>query len=154
MLFFKTKKPILNEKRNESQDNVDLQIINKMNQEFAISLDLKETLNTALQIIITRLNAQAANVFLINNKTKKFMKLKPIANNQTELHLNGNVFFFSYETPVAARVGVKYFKTEQKFSVTTSRHINKWLEDVKCETKPQSFFDEACSYAQIDVKLT
>ena len=72
MLFFKTKKPILNEKRNEAQDNVDLQIINKMNQEFAVSLDLKETLNTALQIIITRLNAQAANVFLINNKTKKF----------------------------------------------------------------------------------
>ena len=72
MLFFKTKKPILNEKRNEAQDNVDLQIINKMNQEFAIYLDLNETLNTALQIIITRLNAQAANVFLINNKTKKF----------------------------------------------------------------------------------
>ena len=37
MLFFKTKKPILNETRNEAQDNVDLQIINKMNQEFAIS---------------------------------------------------------------------------------------------------------------------
>ena len=72
MLFFKTKKPILNETKNEAQDNVDLQIINKMNQEFAISLDLKETLNTALKIIITRLNAQAANVFLINNKTKKF----------------------------------------------------------------------------------
>ena len=72
MLFFKTKKPILNETRNEAQDNVDLQIINKMNQEFAISLDLKETLNTALKIIITRLNAQAANVFLINTKTKKF----------------------------------------------------------------------------------
>ena len=54
MLFFKTKKPILKETRNEAQDNVDLQIINKMNQEFAISLDLKETLNTALKIIITR----------------------------------------------------------------------------------------------------
>ena len=72
MLFFKTKKPILSEVREETQDNVDLQIINKMNQEFAISLDLKVTLNTALQIIITRLNAQAANVFLINNITKKF----------------------------------------------------------------------------------
>ena len=72
MLFFKTKKPILNETKNEAQDNVDLQIINKMNQEFAISLDLKETLNTALKIIITRLNAQAANIFLINNKAKKF----------------------------------------------------------------------------------
>ena len=31
MLFFKTKKPVLNETRNEAQDNVDLQIINKMN---------------------------------------------------------------------------------------------------------------------------
>ena len=72
MLFFKTKKPILNEKRNEAQDNIDLQIINRMNQEFAISLDLNETLNTALKVIVTRLNAQAANIFLINNKTKKF----------------------------------------------------------------------------------
>jgi len=44
MLFFKTKKPILSEVREETQDNVDLQIINKMNQEFAISLDLKRNL--------------------------------------------------------------------------------------------------------------
>ena len=72
MLFFKSKKPILNETRSDTQDNVDLQIINKMNQEFAISLDLSETLKTALQIIIARLEAQAANVFLINNKIKKF----------------------------------------------------------------------------------
>ena len=72
MLFFKSKKPVLSENRNEAQDNVDLQIINKMNQEFALSLDLNETLNTALQIIIARLNAQAANIFLINEKLKKF----------------------------------------------------------------------------------
>ena len=72
MLFFKSKKPILKETRSDTQDNVDLQIINKMNQEFAISLDLSETLKTALQIIIARLEAQAANVFLINNKIKKF----------------------------------------------------------------------------------
>ena len=72
MLFFKSKKPILNETRSDTQDNVDLQIINKMNQEFAISLDLSETLKTALQIIIARLEAQAANVFLINNKPVKF----------------------------------------------------------------------------------
>ena len=72
MLFFKSKKPILNETRSDTQDNVDLQIINKMNQEFAISLDLSDTLKTALQIIIARLEAQAANIFLINNKIKKF----------------------------------------------------------------------------------
>ena len=72
MLFFKSKKPVSPEKTSESQDNIDLQIMNKMNQEFAISLDLNETLNTALQVIIERLNAQAANIFLINNSTKKF----------------------------------------------------------------------------------
>ena len=72
MLFFKTKKPNIEDNRNASQDNVDLQIMNKMNQEFAISLDLNETLNTALKVIIERLNAQAANIFLINNSTKKF----------------------------------------------------------------------------------
>ena len=73
MLFFKSKKPILNETRSDTQDNVDLQIINKMNQEFAISLDLTETLKTTLQIIITRLEAQAANVFLINTKLSFFI---------------------------------------------------------------------------------
>ena len=72
MLFFKTKKPMSNEAEKQARDHNDLQIINKMNQEFAISLDLKETLNTALKIIIERLNAQAANVFLINDSTKKF----------------------------------------------------------------------------------
>jgi len=80
------------------------------------------------------------------------MKLKPIANNQTELHINGNIFFFSYETPVAARIGGEYFKTDEKFSVTTSRHINKWVENVKCSPQPQSFFDKVFS-VPIDKKL-
>jgi sigma-B regulation protein RsbU (phosphoserine phosphatase) len=72
MLFFKSKKPIPAENTSKSQDNIDLQIMNKMNHEFAMSLDLNETLNTALKVIIERLNAQAANIFLINNTTKKF----------------------------------------------------------------------------------
>jgi sigma-B regulation protein RsbU (phosphoserine phosphatase) len=72
MLFFKSKKPTPAENTNKSQDNIDLQIMNKMNHEFAMSLDLNETLNTALKVIIERLNAQAANIFLINNSTKKF----------------------------------------------------------------------------------
>jgi len=63
MLFFKTKKPEPSNDSEVSQDNIDLQIINKMNQEFAVSLDLDETLNTALKLIIDRLNAQAANIF-------------------------------------------------------------------------------------------
>ena len=67
MFLFKTKKEP--EKKNKDlQVNVDLEIITKMNQEFAISLDLNETLKTALQVIIARINAQAANIFLINEK--------------------------------------------------------------------------------------
>jgi len=63
MLFFKSKKPDPSKEKEVSQENIDLQIINKMNQEFAMSLDLDETLNTALKLIIKRLNAQAANIF-------------------------------------------------------------------------------------------
>ena len=43
-----------------------------MNQEFALSLDLDDTLKTALQVIIARINAQAANIFLIDDKKKVF----------------------------------------------------------------------------------
>lgn len=58
------------------------------------------------------------------------MKLKPIASNMTELHLNnGTIVLFSYETPVAATTsegsGLKVTKT--KYSNTTTKHINKWI---------------------------
>ena len=43
-----------------------------MNQEFATSLDLNETMQTALEVIIKRLNAQAANIFLIEDKKQVF----------------------------------------------------------------------------------
>ena len=72
MLFFKTKKQNVANSKNESQDNIDLQIMNKINQEFAYSLDLNETLKTALKVIIARLNAEAANIFLINKNKNKF----------------------------------------------------------------------------------
>ena len=69
-MFFKTKKiePI---KKDNSLDE-DLAIITQMNQEFATSLDLNETLQTALEVIIKRINAQAANIFLIDEKKQVF----------------------------------------------------------------------------------
>merc|ERR1711991_642062 len=72
MFLFKTKKPQEEAKPEVSQENLDLQLITNLNQEFALSLDLNETLNTALKVIIERINAQAANIFLINDKRKKF----------------------------------------------------------------------------------
>ena len=72
MFLFKPKKPEEPKKEEASKANIDLGIIMKMNQEFAVSLDLNDTLNTALKVIIDRINAQAANIFLINEKEKKF----------------------------------------------------------------------------------
>lgn len=69
------------------------------------------------------------------------MKLKSLGANQTEVDFNGNLVLFSYETPVAAYVDGAFYRTEEKYSVTTSRHINKWLDGAKAETKPQSWFD-------------
>jgi len=71
------------------------------------------------------------------------MKLRKIANNQTELLLaDGTQVLISYETPVAACVGGDWFRTSKKWSATTSGHINKWLEGMNTDEKPQEFFDE------------
>ena len=50
----------------------DLELVTKMGQEFAKTLDLKETLQTSLELIIKRINAQAANIFLIDNDKQNF----------------------------------------------------------------------------------
>ena len=66
MFIFKTKPEKL--QKEEPKFNQDLEIITQMNHEFALSLDLNETLKTALQVITNRINAQAANIFLIEDK--------------------------------------------------------------------------------------
>jgi hypothetical protein len=55
------------------------------------------------------------------------MQLKPIGPNVTELHVGNAVILFSYETPVAARIGGQYYVTSKRYSNTTSRHISKWV---------------------------
>jgi len=56
------------------------------------------------------------------------MELKHLGPNMTELSFNGNVILFSYETPVAGRHD-RLFKTEEKYSRTTTKHINKYFRD-------------------------
>lgn len=70
------------------------------------------------------------------------MNIKNLGANQTELSLNDNVtILFSYQTPVAAWYVGGFFCTNKKYSKTTTRHINKWLNGAKAELKDQSFFD-------------
>ena len=71
------------------------------------------------------------------------MKLTPIAANQNEVEFtNGTQVFFSYKTPVAAKLpNYDYIRTATKWSQTTSRHINKWLEGVNAKEVKQEVLD-------------
>jgi len=55
------------------------------------------------------------------------LNLKPIANNMNELVVNGVSILFSYETPVAGWDNQGAFRTEEKYSATTTKHVNKYL---------------------------
>ena len=72
------------------------------------------------------------------------MKLTPIAANQTSVSFNdGTEVFFSYKTPVAAYLPSKgYVKTEKFYSVTTSRHINKYLPTKDVPTVSETFLKQ------------
>jgi len=58
------------------------------------------------------------------------MKVKSLGSNKTELELKDLSILVSYSTPVAA---IRYngkgaIKTNKFWSVTTSKHINQWLD--------------------------
>ena len=71
------------------------------------------------------------------------MQLTPIASNMTEVETSEARILFSYRTPVAAYVfGEGFVRTEKWWSVTTSRHINKWIgKDVITEEVAQTYLD-------------
>ena len=53
--------------------------------------------------------------------------VKNVGSNMTELEMNGIWVLYSYETPVAGYDVNGAFRTDTKYSVTTSKHINKYL---------------------------
>ena len=70
------------------------------------------------------------------------MKLYQKGSNMTELDLGFAQVFFSYETPVAARLtDGSLVRTERWYSATTSKHINKWLEGYDALTVSQYRID-------------
>ena len=132
MIFFKSNKPEKDQKEENLKISVDLEIITKMNQEFALSLDLNDTLKTTLQVIIARINAQAANIFLINEKKKKFECIASLHQDyldEYELDLKDGVMGKAVKLKKCIRVGnVKkdvreiaefYFDLDNKTNFTT-----------------------------------
>lgn len=62
-----------------------------------------------------------------------------IGSNMTEALIGDNRFLISYHTPVAAYIADKgWFRTSRKWSSTTSKHINKWLQGVSAQEIPQT----------------
>ena len=71
------------------------------------------------------------------------MQLTPIASNMTEVETSEARILFSYRTPVAAYVfGEGFVRTEKWWSVTTSRHINKWLDGGTAKEVSQTYLDK------------
>ena len=71
------------------------------------------------------------------------MRVIPNGSNQTIIEGKGCRVLYSYETPVALEApNGKYYRTDQKWSVTTSKHINKFVGGAKRgEPCPQSVLD-------------
>lgn len=71
------------------------------------------------------------------------MRVVNVGPNQVEINTSKARILVSYQTPVAAYVlGEGWFRTEEFHSVTTSRHINQWLNGREAEKRPQAFFDK------------
>ena len=71
------------------------------------------------------------------------MKLNNIKTNVTEVITNdGTVIMFSYQTPVAGYDEEGAFRTDRKYSVTTSRQINQYLGGKEVgRTVPQDYIN-------------
>ena len=76
---------------------------------------------------------------MINVNLIYSMKLTPIAANRNIISYNdGTEVFFSYSTPVAGySPELGYIKTQTWYSSTTTRHINKYLDNNKATEVPQ-----------------
>ena len=75
------------------------------------------------------------------------LKLRQVGSNMTEVEIGRATVLFSYEAPVACHIqGQGYFRTSKKWSVTTSKHIGKWLSTMRpvdaVQEREQSFFDD------------
>jgi len=86
------------------------------------------------------MNSRVALRKAIGSIRRMGIGLKQIAPNMSELDVGNYLVLFSYSTPVAYldKSSGQYFKTDERFSNTTSRHISKWLAGNPADTVPQS----------------
>jgi len=69
------------------------------------------------------------------------MKRSKIASNMSVLNMGSTAVLYSYATPVAGYDHEGAFKTEQWYSSTTTRHVNKYTAGDEARVVEQSFID-------------
>lgn len=82
------------------------------------------------------------------------MRLHKISVNETEIHHADRDVFYSYNTAVVVRLdGHGWLRTDKRWSVTTSRHINRYVPNTATvERVPQDTIDRLAdggSYASV-----
>ena len=79
------------------------------------------------------------------------LSVKPVASNMTLLETPAHIVLFSYATPVASfdKATYSFHRTTKKWSKTTTRHINKWIDGVKAIDQPQDYFDNLLNLGSV-----
>jgi len=81
--------------------------------------------------------------------------LKPLGANQNQVtSSNGTIVLMSYETPVAAFIpGQGVIRTSKKWSATTSKHINKWLQQFSPNVTITEVYQSVLDNYQVEITL-
>lgn len=84
-------------------------------------------------------------------KKEAMLQLNPIGPNMTEVETDEVIVLFSYSTPVAYedKASGQCYRTSERFSTTTSRHINKWLEGREAQEVDQSQLEGLVQVASV-----
>lgn len=81
------------------------------------------------------------------------MLINPIKPNLTEVTVNGLILLYSYRTLVLAwEVGHDPIRTSTFHSVTTSRHINQWLDGREAKLMEQEALEAYAKGARVEME--
>lgn len=76
------------------------------------------------------------------------IELKRLSKNETEIIIDDRIILVSYETLVAAFIpSFGYIRSTQTFSITTEKHITKWVGRNKLKYVDQYVLEQLHKYS-------
>lgn len=71
------------------------------------------------------------------------IKLRIVGRNQTEIRIGEKLLFFSYDTLVAVYKDGYCYRTDAKYSKTTTKHLNDWCPSTCILVTPEELAQKA-----------